>query len=80
MNWAMPSGIRSKIATAAAMGALATISALSAPAQAFAAPTPSHAPADSAIGANKLTAQLTLPVDYRGGSDNDDDDGMYYDY
>jgi hypothetical protein len=57
MNWAMPSGIRSKIATAAVMGALAAIPALSAPAHAFAAPAPSHAPVDSAIDANKFAYQ-----------------------
>jgi hypothetical protein len=91
MNWAMPAGIRNRIATAAAMGALATICALSAPAHAFAAPTPSNAPADSyqTNDTNIPTsldglryAQLPLPVDYRGGShnDHDDDDDYYLDY
>jgi hypothetical protein len=87
MNRVMPSGIRSRIATAAAMGALAAaISALSAPALALAAPTPLHAyQANSTNIPTSLdglrSAQLPLPLDQRGGSSSDDDDdNYYYDY
>jgi hypothetical protein len=86
MNRAMPSGIRSRIATATVIGALATISALSAPAHAFAAPTPRHAYQTNSTNVPTSLdglryAQLPLPVDYRGGSSSDDDDdNYYYDY
>jgi hypothetical protein len=81
MNRAMPSGIRSRIATASVMGALAAIFALSAPAHAFAAPTPLHSVADSVPTSldGLRYAQLPLPVDHRGGSDDDDNDTYYYD-
>ena len=85
MNRAMPSGIRSRIATASAMGALTAIFALSAPAHALAAPTPLHAypthPTNVPTSLDGLkSAQLPLPADHRGGSSDDDDDNYYYDY
>jgi hypothetical protein len=82
MNRAMPSGIRSRIATASAMGALAAIFALSAPAHAFAAPTPLPAHqtnSNVATGIDGLRSdQLPLPV--RGGSVDDDEDPYYPDF
>jgi hypothetical protein len=78
MNRAMPSGIRSRIATASAMGALAAIFALSAPAHALAAPTPLHAYQANSNVPTSLdglrSAQLPLPLDHRGGSSDNDDD------
>lgn len=83
MNRAMPSGIRSRIATASAMGALAAVFALGAPAYAFAAPAPLHTyPTNSTnvpAGLDGLSsAQLPLPLDQRGGSSDDNDDDYYF--
>lgn len=90
MNRPTPSGSRSRIAPAVAVGALVAISTLSAPAHALAAPTPLHALADSAMDPTKLAYQTNgtnVPTSFDGlryaqlplpidhrGGSNDDDD------
>jgi hypothetical protein len=77
MNWAKPPCIGRSIATAAAVGALAAISTLSTPTQAFATQTPLNNPTSSD---EPRSAQLSLSTSYRSGPDEDDDDDDYYYY
>ena len=57
MSWAMLPGIGGRVRTAAAVGGLIAIFALSVPAPAFAVPAPPNDPADCAIDPTRLSCQ-----------------------
>jgi hypothetical protein len=96
MNSAMPPGIGSRIAAAAAVGALVAISTLGAPpTRAFAAQTSISDAADSAISPSKVayqTTDISVPTSSDGPrraqlrlstsyqGDPDDDDDAYIYY